>query len=315
MDAQLAGIAAAQGGVVLLRQAAECGYSEDEVRSLLRRREWVRLRRGAYMQAARFTALDERARHVGHVHAVLAARAGSEVVASHVSAAILHGLDTWGLPLSEVHVTRTSGASRHEGGVHHHRAELAPPDVVECSGLPTTSSARTVLDLAREAPFEPALVTADCALHRGLVTTEELRSELQRYRTWPGARRASRVVYLADGRSESVGETRSRVLFLGQGLPTPCLQALVVDSHGDARRVDFLFKAQRTIVEFDGRLKYGRTADEAADALVAERLREERLLEAGFEVVRLTWRDLLTPERTAARIRAAFARAALRAAS
>lgn len=315
MDPQLARLAASQGGVVLRRQARECGYSEDEVRSLLHRGEWIRLRRGAYMRADRYAALDGRGRHVSHVHAALLAQPAPAAVASHVSAAIVHGVDTWGLDLSDVHVTRTSGAARREGGVHHHRAHLGPADVVQRCGLPVTSGVRTVLDQAREVPFEPAVVIADSALHQRLVTAEELRTALLQCQTWPGARRASRVVYFADARAESVGETRSRVLFLLQGLPSPQLQAVVVDSNGDARRVDFLFQAERTIVEFDGRLKYGRTGEEAADALVAERLREERLLEAGFEVVRLTWRDLLTPERTAARIRAAFARAALRAAS
>lgn len=70
---------------------------------------------------------------------------------------------------------------------------------------------------------------------------------------------------------------------------------------------DFLFRDQWTVVEFDGALKYATTAD-----LVAEKLREDRLRELGYEVVRVTWADLEHPARVVARIRAAFARATAR---
>jgi very-short-patch-repair endonuclease len=59
------------------------------------------------------------------------------------------------------------------------------------------------------------------------------------------------------------------------------------------------------VVETDGLAKY----DELA-ALRREKLRQERLEELGYKVVRLTWEQVTgEPERSAARIRRAFGRA------
>lgn len=92
------------------------------------------------------------------------------------------------------------------------------------------------------------------------------------------------------------------------GLPDPQLQVPIRDAAGDlVGVVDFLFADARTIVEFDGALKYGSRED-----LLAEKRREDRLRQLGYEVVRVTWADLAYPDRIAARVAAAFARAAAR---
>ena len=75
-------------------------------------------------------------------------------------------------------------------------------------------------------------------------------------------------------------------------------------------RVEFLWCAQRTVGEADGRLKYA-----TRDDLWAEKRREDALRDAGFEVVRFGWADVLhRPEVLRDRVRRAFARAGLRAA-
>jgi very-short-patch-repair endonuclease len=66
-------------------------------------------------------------------------------------------------------------------------------------------------------------------------------------------------------------------------------------------RVDFLV-ADRLIIEFDGAAKYGDTAD----AVLAEKWREDRLRACGYRVIRLSWADLDQPEVVAARIRSAL---------
>ena len=70
-------------------------------------------------------------------------------------------------------------------------------------------------------------------------------------------------------------------------------------------RVDFLLKG-RTICEVDGRLKY-----EDSGTLWAEKQREDRLRELGFEVVRGYWSDGVNPMRLAGELQRAFVRAAL----
>ena len=72
-------------------------------------------------------------------------------------------------------------------------------------------------------------------------------------------------------------------------------------------RVDFLFRAQRTIVEFDGLVKYGGAG--GREALIAEKRREDALRSLGYQVVRLTWRDLHDPGLVQRLISEAFARA------
>ena len=121
-----------------------------------------------------------------------------------------------------------------------------------------------------------------------------------------GIRTATRAVGFGDGRSESVGESRLRVLLADLGLPAPVPQAEIRDSEGWlVARVDFLLARWGVILEFDGALKY---AGSGADALIAEKAREDRLRDLGYEVVRVTWADLAQPADLLARIRRAIAR-------
>jgi hypothetical protein len=80
---------------------------------------------------------------------------------------------------------------------------------------------------------------------------------LDRARGCPGVPVARRVVAFADGRSESVGESRSRVAIAAAGLPPPELQWSMRLDHGMAY-TDFAWPELRTVGEFDGRVKYGR---------------------------------------------------------
>jgi len=116
------------------------------------------------------------------------------------------------------------------------------------------------------------------------------------------------AVALADGAAESVHESVSRVMMHRHGLEAPQTQQWLRDAHGDWTRVDFLWRRRRTIGEADGMLKY----DVDSEALRREKLRQERLEEAGFVVVRWTWDDAWHDgERTCRRIAGAFARGAL----
>lgn len=285
-----------ESGSVLRREALDAGMSPDDVRGLLSAGTWVRIRRGAYADRRSWTALSPEQRHLVLARAVLRALEEPAVLA-HVSAAVAHGLPVWGADLRTVHVLRPSRrhGSRTEAGVVHHSAALPDEHWVYVNGLPVTSPTRTIIDHARTTPFEPAVTTADAALHDGLVTPEGLRAMLAWQQDWPGARAAGRVVGFADGGSESVGESRGRIRMDEAGLPAPELQVEITDALGlVVARVDFLFRAQRTIVEFDGRLKYRlETSERDLEEVVwLEKLREYRLRALGYAVVRITWADL-----------------------
>lgn len=311
VDERLAATSLAQGGVVLRGQALDAGMSDDEIRDLLRSKAWHRVRRGAYVESSRWIAAGAGQRHVLRCHAVRA-RLGDEVVFSHVSAAAIHGLDLWGVPLSEVHVMRMSPSSpRHEGGIAHHRWPAQGIEPVPVGGFLVTPSAWTVLGVAEEWGVEAGVVTADSAL-RTRLDPELLFKTFVPLRDRPGARAAGRVVSFADGRSESVGESRSRLALAAAGAPSPQLQAVILDAYGEAGRVDFWYEEYRTAGEFDGLKKYkvsaGAGPDEAGRIVTAEKLREDRLRAAGIEIVRWTWADLEHPRLLVTRLNAAFDR-------
>jgi hypothetical protein len=296
----------------LLRRAEALadGMSDDELARLIRRGELVRLQRGTYLQDA--APLTGRARHAAIVRATVAGLRLPGVI-SHVSAAVLHGLPIWNVPLGRVHVTRRppangSGSRR----VHLHVGRLPAEEVTAVGGLVLTDLSRTSVDVARTLPFEQAVVIVDAALATKRTTREELTACLDRLGPVPGVRGAARVVAFADGRSESVGESRSRVLMKRFGLPAPELQVKLYRRDGSASaRCDFGWRPDRTVGEFDGRVKYGRLlrpGQAPGDAVFEEKLREDEIRDQGWKVARWIWREIDTPLVVADRLRRAFAR-------
>ncbi|MDN5763543.1 MAG: hypothetical protein L0H41_14670, partial [Microlunatus sp.] len=125
---------------------------------------------------------------------------------------------------------------------------------------------------------------------------------------------ARRAVAFGDARSESVGESYSRVRLHDLGLPAPTLQLEVFDRNGYLiGRADFGWQEHRTLGEFDGRTKYGglrRPGESPEDVVHREKLREDALRDQGWEIARWDSDDLRRPEVIAGRLRRAFDRAA-----
>jgi hypothetical protein len=310
MNPQLMALASRQGHVVLRHQALAAGYDDDEIARLRAKRQWSTVRRGAYVETTLWESMDEIARHRTRIHAALR-QVKMPAVASHISAAVLHDLPVWNVDLSAVHLSRTDARSpRLEAGLHHHVGQLLPSEITVIDGLAVTTCARTVIDAARTELFESAVVIADAALARPDVDKGDLMEVLDRMRDWQGARSAGRAVEFADGRSESVGESRHRVQIQRVGLPEPELQVEFLGP-GGPDRVDFYFKDFNCVAEFDGRAKYGRQSrdgEPAGEAVWREKIREDRIRESGAEVVRPIWADLYRDDQVLARYRAAFAR-------
>ena len=180
--------------------------------------------------------------------------------------------------------------------------------------LAVTSVSRTIFDLAVSVGFEQAVVIADAALHRGLTTKEDLAAELEHGRGRRGHEQAVKVIGFADQRSESVGESRSRVGMFRAQLTIPDLQVLFHRPDGsELARTDFAWAAARLVGEFDGLSKYGRLlrpGQTPADVYIAERIRQDALHDLGYEMVRWIWSELARPDRLYPRIQAAIDRAA-----
>ncbi len=283
------------------------GFSDGELARMVRRGELRRVQRGSYLPPG--SALT------GHRATVLAtvAELRRPAVVSHLSAAVLHGFPLWGVTARRVHLIRTppaagSGSPR----VHLHVARLPEEQLTLVDGVLATDVTRTVVDLARTLPFESAVVAADAAIASGRTSAGPLEACLHEMGTVPGSRRASRVLAFADGDSESVGESRSRVLLHRLGLPAPALQFSVRRSDGSVvGRCDFGWEDLRTLGEFDGRVKYGVNAPSGrtpADVVFVEKVREDERRDLGWQMARWTWADLSTPTTVKDRLRRAFAR-------
>lgn len=209
-----------------------------------------------------------------------------------------------------IHVTRSQadrGSRTGRPGIRVHQAALPAEHVTQRRGVPVTSVARTVVDLARTLPFAEGVAVADSAL-RDKTTPEELAAVLARCARWPGIQQARRVAAFADPRAESVLESISRAAFHELGLPPPELQVWVGDEDEIVGRVDFLWREHRTIAEADGAIKYTGPAK-----ALAQLNRDARLRAAGFEVVHFTWPEITrVPAQVVTAVRAAFRRGGTR---
>lgn len=282
------------------------GYSDSELRRRLRSGQWSRLSRDVYVEPGAWPAAEKpwdqaRRLHLLKVRAAME-RMGDGAVVSHQSAALLHGLPSWGLDLSRVQLTKSVGRARSDGLAEVHRSRFEPGEITVVGGLRVVTPARAITETACASSYEVGVVLADAALHARLVTPQALITMADRYQFWHGSPTARAAARFADGLSESVGESRMRVLMANFGLPKAKLQVEIRDQHGRLLgRVDFLLAA-RLIVEFDGAAKYGG----AGHAVLAEKVREDRLRARGYRVVRTDWTDFDEPQATADRIRYAL---------
>ncbi len=298
-------------GVFLRRDALELGHSDRTLARALRARVIHRVRHGAYVFTDEWVGLDSAEQHAVVAKAVLRT-AKTNVVISHTTALVLAGVPVWGLPLAEVHVTRLDRKSgRREAGVAQHRGLLRPTDITRCKGLPVTSPTRTALDLTTITDVEHSLPVLDHLLHTGQTSTALLRTGSTAMRAWANTLTTDLAISLADGRAESVGESRSRYVFWRGGLPAPVPQYDVHDSRGRLiARVDFAWPHLGLFVEFDGKEKYTkflRPGETTVDAVLREKRREELICElTGWRCLRITWADLFDPDRVVARIERAM---------
>lgn len=167
------------------------------------------------------------------------------------------------------------------------------------------SVARALVRVALTAGRDFAVVAGDAALHRGLVTEEELLEEVARVTPHQGRRRALEAVLQMDGKAESVGESRTRLVFHDLGFTYESQFHVLGDDGAVVARTDFLVEG--VIVEFDGRVKYRAEGEDASAILWMEKRREDAIRRRGYPVERVIWSDLERPGLLGARIRAAKA--------
>ena len=302
--------------ILLTRELGRQGYHGTEIETMVRQGDLVRLRRGAYLTGPAPSAPgDPREQHRRLIHATLGQCRDGNVV-SHMSAAVLHGLPIWRDQLQRVQVIRDrAGGGRSRRHVVVRGMPLADGEVELVDGLVTTTLARTVVDLACQLPMRRSVPVGDAALRMVAETTptRDLRAELTEALGGagrrPGVPTARRAVAFLEARSESPGESYSRVVMHERGLPRPELQYEIVDDNGLLiARCDFAWPELRTVGEFDGWVKYtGQFGKNTTEVVVAEKRREDSLRSYGWQVARWIWTDLDRPSEFAATLNRAFA--------
>lgn len=271
------------------------GLSANNIAVLATRGDLHRLRRGVYTHEVSGEARD---RHVALAAATLKVVDPGNVL-SHTTAAIIHGLPVRKGVLEHVTmIRRTSGHGDRGPHLRVRNTRLGPGECTVLDGMPVTTLARTVSDVARTEPMMWGIVAADAALAADL-SRKELAAAIEVHRRLHGVKRARDVARLASPLSESPAESLSRINMLHAGLPRPEEQVEIYDDDGVfIARVDFLWREQWLVGECDGDGKYGALlapGQTAQDVIVEEKRREAALRALGFNVVRWGWQTALHP--------------------
>ena len=289
------------------KQWKTLGLTTRQIGNARRSGERVKVRRGVDRDPGELSAAD---RHRALIRATLPLLHPDSVV-SHASAALLHGLPVRHGDAERVQITRLGPAhGRRRRLVALHAAPLAKDEVTLIDGIPVTSLARTVADLARTASFEWAVIAADAALHAGL-DPQTLAEQLERHPRRRGLTKGRAVLAFADARSESPCESLSRVQFARMDLPMPTLQHTIRDGNRILARCDFWWEEFHLAGEADGKIKYAapdRPGETAADVIMREKAREEQLLDHDVHLVRWGWDVAMNRPALEKRVRAALRR-------
>lgn len=276
-DSVLHAMAARQHGVVTRRQLIEAGVPAHRVDRRVNARRLRTVHAGVYLVGP----LEApRAREMA---AALACGPGG--VVSHGSAAWLWGQAGAGRPAPAPPHVIARGADCRRGGIVVHRIlTLRADESTRLDGIPVTTPARTLLDLAAtmtSRELERALAET-IALR--LARPKGIRAVLDRHPRSPGAGvlRGLLDAGEAPARTRSEAEERLLALVREAGLPMPLVNARV-----EGFEVDFLWPDARLVVEVDGHAFHGSTP-----AVERDRRRDARLLAAGYRVLRLTWSQI-----------------------
>jgi predicted transcriptional regulator of viral defense system len=278
-DELIAATAAAQHGVIGLRQLVALGLSRRMVEWRLEAGRMHRIHRGVYAVG------DGAVSPSGRLMAATLA-GGSGAVLSHRSAIVLWGLRAHGGGAVEV-TTPRSLSSR--SGVCFHQAVLPADELATHEGIPVTGLFRTLLDYATGATpgeLERALHEAEVARLTDRLTLATL---LARY---PGRRGVARIRKAAATLERGARVTRSQLedrflRFLSlRDIPQPETNVRV-QTAGRSYEVDCLWRHSRVIVELDGRASH-----DTRRGFHRDRAKLRALAVARWRPLSVTWLDL-----------------------
>lgn len=272
-------------GVITLAQARSVGISEEAVRRRVRAGHWLRCSVGVFFVDDRpFTdAARIRAEVWGY---------GPRAAASGLAAAWWHGVTKFAPDTVEVTVPRNSHGRCHAGS-RVRRRDLKTADVVERRGLQVTGMELTVVEAAVRRGGGAKLM--DRALQRH-VELRPLWSAHMRNKGRYGSPAARRLLHAAEDGARSEAERLLIRLLKAAGITGWRANHPVA-----GYKVDVGFPGCKVAVETDG-LAFHIDSDDFHN----DRVRQNAISLAGWQVLRFTWLDLTEyPDRVIAEIRRA----------
>jgi very-short-patch-repair endonuclease len=286
----MARLAARQHGVVSRRQLLALGFGEEAIKTRL--------------DAMRLQALHREVFAVGHSRVGEAARRWAAVLAygegallSHRSAAELWGLARWRSPLIDITATTGRQGVQRREGIFIHRGRLHVEDRAVRGGLPITTVARTLFDMAEFVSLKHLESAWEEADRLGLLELRAVEQVCER----SYGRRALRPIrrLLAEARAATITRSPLEDEFAAfcrdRGLPTPSFNTTVLGFE-----VDALWPRQRLAAELDSWEFHGHRA-----AFERDRARDIALQVAGYRIIRVTHRRISSEgDRLAAEIKA-----------
>lgn len=274
--ARLDALAVRRAGLFTRDDAGACGFSDDQIRRRLRQGDWQVVLGRVLTRAGRTVTplLRDRAALLAVPDAVLAGP----------SAARRYGLDVPGLRTSLIVAPERRVRL---AGVSIRREPLDPADLVLIEGVLLTGPDRTVVDCVRELSPDQADLVLDRALQRKLITFDGFVTRVQ---TMVGQHGIRKLVMAMSRHAHGARSVAERLLVRGlrrAGIEGWRANVPVHDAEGLIGEVDFGFVEIRLAVEVDGRAWHS-----AGDRFQHDRERQNRLVRAGWTVLRFTWHDL-----------------------
>ncbi|HEX2290550.1 MAG TPA: DUF559 domain-containing protein [Pseudonocardiaceae bacterium] len=268
---------------LLLRDRALAAVDPDDLLTALRSGRLRRIQRGIYLP-----------RRVEATPAVFARAAqlssgAPGALPSHATAARVHRI---AVPEDDhvQHVTVTRDLRRrNRRDLHFHTRSIGCGEAERRDGVPVTSVARTLADVAASLDRLAAVWAIDDALRRQLCAKTDIIAVIQRWRGGAGCVMARQRLDEADGVAESILETAGRLALLDRGVPLPIPQYQLWAPDGTlVARLDGAYLREKVALEFDGADPHS-----LLEAVFRDRWRQNGLPELGWTVLRFTWWDVM----------------------
>ena len=297
-DTDLDHLARRQAGVVARRQLIAVGWSSSRLHRAVARGRLIQVARGVYRVAG-----APWSRAAAQHAAIL--MAGDGALLARWSAAELHGIADPRRGPVEVVAPHPRKEPEGAGRLLRLKCTRSLPDheQSERSGLPVTSGARTLLDLADVASRSRLAELVAAGVRVGACTLQEMMDVIEAH---PNARGRARLRHALEVLGDDGSRSRSNVevaalqALLDASLPRPVVAHRVVDERGRLiAEIDLAYPHLRLAIEIDGFRWHSSPERKRRDEQ-----RQNRLVLAGWTVLRFSASEVLArPERLVAAVR------------